>query len=181
MKKFGEKIKGFTLVELMVVIVILGVLSALAINRYRVMTMKTKIQEAVIFIRHLQELEEAYYAENGVLPHQDGTPLFIINSDWGRTLFSRFPWWKSFTDRIQARLRELGVDQPSGKTRFWYYLAWWGGGDATKIIYAYPKRVGDIWGFTAADVDDQLKDVFVAIDNDGSIYVWGVPGMEWWH
>lgn len=56
--------KGFTLVELMVVIVIIGILAALAIPRFLGATNKTKATEFKPILKQIYTLEEAYKQEN---------------------------------------------------------------------------------------------------------------------
>jgi len=56
--------KGFTLVELMVVIVIIGILAALAIPRFMGATNKTKATEFKPVLKQIYTLEEAYRQEN---------------------------------------------------------------------------------------------------------------------
>ncbi len=173
--------KGITIIELLVAVAVVGILATLAINRYRTFVIKTKLQEAVLMCKHLQELSDAYYANHGLYPTQDGTYLYVADKDPEDAIFGGSSWWEDFSGRTMRRLKEMGVDRPSGETRFWYVFAWWGiGGNATRIIYAYPKETWDWPGFTAEECDDQLKNITVAIDNDGEIYVWGVPGLNHW-
>ena len=61
MKKTAKK--GFTLVELMVVIVIIGILAALAIPRFLGATNKTKAAEFKPVLKQLYTLQEAYKQE----------------------------------------------------------------------------------------------------------------------
>lgn len=56
--------KGFTLVELMVVIVIIGILAALAIPRFLGATNKSKAAEFKPVLKQLYTLQEAYAQEN---------------------------------------------------------------------------------------------------------------------
>lgn len=56
--------KGFTLVELMVVIVIIGILAALAIPRFLGATNKTKATEFKAVVKQIYTLEEAYRQES---------------------------------------------------------------------------------------------------------------------
>jgi type IV pilus assembly protein PilE len=58
----GEQ--GFSLTELMVVIVIIGILAMLAIPRFLGVTTKAKMTEAKTMLKQVYVLEDAYYQEN---------------------------------------------------------------------------------------------------------------------
>ena len=58
--------KGFTLVELVIVIVIVGVLSIVAVPIYRGYTSKARTSEAKSLTGALQNSQKIYYAEHGV-------------------------------------------------------------------------------------------------------------------
>ena len=55
--------KGFTLVELMVVIVIIGVLAAVAIPKFSAATNKAKASEAPTVLSNIVSAEKTYFAE----------------------------------------------------------------------------------------------------------------------
>ncbi|WP_136808428.1 type IV pilin protein [Desulfosediminicola flagellatus] len=62
MKKSNEK--GFTLIELMIVVAIIGILAAIAIPQYQNFTKKSKASEAKVYLSAITTAEAAYYAEN---------------------------------------------------------------------------------------------------------------------
>ncbi len=58
--------KGFTLVELMIVVVIIGILAALAIPRFMRATTKSKQSEAKQILKQIYTMQHAYRQEKDV-------------------------------------------------------------------------------------------------------------------
>jgi len=63
MKKMMKNQKGFTLIELMIVVAIIGILAAVAIPQYQNFTKKSKSSEAKVILDALITSEAAYFAE----------------------------------------------------------------------------------------------------------------------
>jgi type IV pilus assembly protein PilE len=66
---FGEKMQknqesGFTLIELMIVIVVIGILATLAVPKYLSVTRKAKESEAKLMLSQIQSLQESFYREH---------------------------------------------------------------------------------------------------------------------
>lgn len=61
-----KKQQGFTLVELVVVIIIVGILSVVAVPIYRSYTQRAMMAEGVSFVRATDNAETSYYTKNGV-------------------------------------------------------------------------------------------------------------------
>ena len=60
--------KGFTLVELLVVIVILGILAAVVVFAVNGITNKSKTSACQIEVRTINTANQAYYAQNNAFP-----------------------------------------------------------------------------------------------------------------
>ena len=87
--------RGFTLVELMIVVVIIGILASLAIPRFMGATDKAKLAEFKPILKQAVILYNAYYQENGTYITPSGGIGENGNPD-------------------------IGFDLPSGKSRFTY-------------------------------------------------------------
>jgi type IV pilus assembly protein PilE len=57
--------KGFTLLELMIVVVIIGILAAMAIPRFITVTSKAKQSEAKLILKQIYSNERIYYEQFG--------------------------------------------------------------------------------------------------------------------
>lgn len=57
--------KGFTLLELMIVVVILGILAAMAIPRFITVTTKSKQSEAKLILKQIYSNERIYWEQFG--------------------------------------------------------------------------------------------------------------------
>lgn len=74
--KTNKKNSGFTLIELVVVIAIIGVLASVVAPKIRVALMKSKDAKVVANLSALRTAANVYYAEQGKLPallQEDGT------------------------------------------------------------------------------------------------------------
>ena len=65
--------KGFTLIELMIVIAIIGILAAIAIPAYQNYTIRSQVTEGLSLADGWKTSISEYYAQNGSFPTTSGT------------------------------------------------------------------------------------------------------------
>ena len=68
-----KKQQGFTLIELMIVVAIIGILSAIAVPAYQDYTKRTKVSEGVNLVAPAKLAVAEYYDSKGTLPDGNTT------------------------------------------------------------------------------------------------------------
>ncbi|WP_372518622.1 prepilin-type N-terminal cleavage/methylation domain-containing protein [Candidatus Ruminimicrobiellum ovillum] len=142
-----KKYKGFTLVELVIVIVIVGILSVISVPIYRGYVQKAKMTEGQILVNGLVKAQLAYHTKHGYFYDCGG----YVNSDKnidmdarGNKYFTEFDCW---------------VNGDSGDAP----------AEASKTLEKVNKTTfsGGSWG---NDGNDNVLVIAKYIDNNGQIY-----------
>jgi type IV pilus assembly protein PilA len=79
-KKIHTRRGGFTLIELMIVVAIIGILAAIAIPNFLRFQLKAKSSEGKTNLAAIRTAEESYFAEYGVYISSDPSPVDIGNN-----------------------------------------------------------------------------------------------------
>jgi type IV pilus assembly protein PilA len=135
--------KGFTLIELMIVVAIIGILAAIAIPNFLRFQLKSKSSEGKVNIAAIRTAEESYIAEFGVYVPADASP-----ADADRATTSKVPFID--TGAVGTNFDTLGW-APEGQ-----------------VFFQYAVDVG-----TGADSSAYTIAARADIDGDGTDQVWG--------
>ncbi len=77
MKKFHNRKGGFTLIELMIVVAIIGILAAIAIPNFLRFQLKAKSSEGKTNLAAIRTAEESYYSEFGLYVSALASPATV--------------------------------------------------------------------------------------------------------
>ncbi|EPI6991582.1 pilin, partial [Neisseria gonorrhoeae] len=72
--------KGFTLIELMIVIAIVGILAAVALPAYQDYTARAQVSEAILLAEGQKSAVTEYYLNHGIWP-ENNTSAGVASSD----------------------------------------------------------------------------------------------------
>jgi type IV pilus assembly protein PilA len=140
-----KKQEGFTLIELMIVVAIIGILAAVAIPNFIKFQLRSKASEGKINLASLRTAEESYFAEVGSYVPVTATPTSAP------TQMKRF--WG-----VACSIPPLSTGPQV------CFIGWEPEGD---IYYQYAVNVGaPATSFWATGVSD--------IDADGNLNTWGI-------
>ena len=107
-----KKNQGFTITELMIAVVIMGVLASLAIPTFTGYIYKARVTEAATFLGEIKQRQESYRSEFGEYCAVDG-------DDWGTYNPATIPGIDPVMWATTAAWQQLGAS-PDGPIRFQY-------------------------------------------------------------
>lgn len=108
MKKMLKNNKGFTLIELMIVVAIIGILAAIAIPNFMSYQCKAKQAEAKSILGNMRVLQEAYFAEYST--YADDTVTLGFRTPKGDPVYSY-----SITEGTDDAFTAQATGEPDGE------------------------------------------------------------------
>ena len=145
MKKLHTRRGGFTLIELMIVVAIIGILAAIAIPNFLRFQLKAKSSEGKTNLAAIRTAEESYYAEYGVYVSSDAVSPRHQQQREGDLLARRTPARKGFD--------QLGWS-PEGQVYFNYSAGINGSGNnftAAAVREHRRRRHPQYWGYSTGN------------------------------
>ncbi len=150
MKRASRRERGFTLMELMVTVVILGILTMVATVGYNKYKIKAKTTEAVSFLANIKMKQETYFQTYGQYVDTSNSPTSHSESDFypafpGSRSSEDMDWgMKCPGDQLQyPGWCALGARPTGNKASFQYVTVGWATGDAkppTRYIKDFTRR-----------------------------------------
>ncbi|PCJ40681.1 MAG: pilin [SAR86 cluster bacterium] len=108
MKNMKKKVqKGFTLIELMIVIAIIGILAAVALPAYQDYTIRAKASELILAASTAKNSVSEYAIINATLPSTTGITIQNITSGMTSSVT-----WNGTANRIQVVADSTALGQP---------------------------------------------------------------------
>lgn len=170
---------GFTLVELMIVVSIIGILAAIAVPSYKNYVMRAKASEAVGFLADIKARQEAYKADFGQYCNASGASDAAWNP--GVPTINPQPW-----DNARVGWNQLGARPPGLRVLFAYETVAGGPGmQPTARGFTnnrgYPNPVTDDWFISRAIADmdgDGTQVTYESYSASANLFISTTSGWE---
>ena len=149
----ARKRKGFSLVELMVVVAIIAILAAIAVPQYKKYQLKAKTSEARVNLSAIRSVEESYSAEHG----------YYVLTNWAPA---------SVPQTAPKKFEEGGTNKGFNALEF---------APAGKVYYSYAvldtsnKKADDK---SSDDEDDTLSGVQIKATSNTDIHIWAIGDLD---
>lgn len=134
--------KGFTLIELMIVVAIIGIVAAIAIPAYRTNVVRARVGQAIAFVAPYKAQVTERYTELGRLPIEASDPADIDYYETGTQNFVYRVRWSRLRKALEIWLGDAAGNELKGRI-LWLKPAVQSGGTLTWTCTDHLE--GEIW------------------------------------
>jgi type IV pilus assembly protein PilE len=151
--KGNLSLTGFTLLELVIVIVIIGILATLGYNQYSLIVEKSRTAEAIARIGVARQSASEYYLKNGSLTGIQ--PIDLFDYDDPNCLPTKFFYYYIGVDLtgtyilISAARCTSGGKTPNATRQYVYYLRYEPATNKSEWKCIYPDDASSCFGLPA--------------------------------
>ena len=103
--------RGYTLIELMIVIAIIGILATLAVPSYRTYQQRAYATHAQLMLKEVMNAQIIYYLEHNKFYPEDNTPITVMSTE------------PKNSGELKKIRDGLHLDIPTGRTLDYYFYA----------------------------------------------------------
>ena len=130
----NKKLNGFTIVELLVVIVIIGILASISIVAYNGIQNKARASATDADLANIEKKLNIYYTQNGTVP----TSLEMMEQDGFGDMTNKMTWrpaddWYKNYDISRGEYLVSGSDESDRQNGVWFDVIYW---DYTRSLWA---------------------------------------------
>ena len=146
---------GFTLTELMIVVIVIGILVTIAIPNYARSTERAKCSQAIQVLKSMRTAALSFFSDNQTFA---GATVLVLETQIGASFFSG----------------DAAANGPLNENKDWHYSIT--AADATSITLQARRRGGPHVNLNITLSDDVASDTHEQWSNPGTDYPWDQPG-----
>jgi len=119
--------RGFTLIEIIVVIIIVGILAAVGLSQYSATVEKSRLAEAKVRIGAMRQLAYQYYLENGSLTGVQNADVGVDSTCASTGFYSYAIGDYGTNANLTATRCTSGGKTPNASRLYYYYMTYYPG------------------------------------------------------
>lgn len=132
--------RGFTLIEIIIVIIVVGILAAVGLSQYSLTVEKSRVAEAKVRVGAMSKLAYEYYLNNGTFLNITDTDVGVDNTCHSTDYYLYYQGNSTATSVLLCGIRcASGGKSPRGPA---YRLCWQLSSGGSLSQYAYMNEGG---------------------------------------